>query len=143
MALLDINLPDMNGISVLEAIKARAPETICYVITGNATGEIAIAALKHGATDLFMKPVSLEQVNKRLTDDLRRRNEQRRLVESGKKHRLVAETANDAIVIVDAHGLISYWNPAAEKIFGFSKGEMLGQSLLDHIIAGQGWNLFP
>ena len=35
----------------------------------------------------------------------------------------------DAVVISDATGIISYWNPAAERIFGFTQAEALGQSL--------------
>ena len=35
----------------------------------------------------------------------------------------------DAVVISDATGTITYWNPAAERIFGFTHAEALGQSL--------------
>ena len=42
--------------------------------------------------------------------------------------RLVA-AAGDAIVAADAEGKIVLWNPAAERIFGFSRSEALGQSL--------------
>ena len=35
----------------------------------------------------------------------------------------------DAVVISDAAGIISYWNPAAERIFGFTQAEALGKSL--------------
>ena len=41
----------------------------------------------------------------------------------------VAETLPDAIVVGDAAGLISYLNPAAERMFGFAPGEGLGESL--------------
>lgn len=37
--------------------------------------------------------------------------------------------AGDAIIACDAKGLITLWNPAAERIFGFSEAEALGQSL--------------
>ena len=41
---------------------------------------------------------------------------------------LVAATG-DAVVVSDVEGLITLWNPAAERIFGFSQAEALGQSL--------------
>ncbi len=41
----------------------------------------------------------------------------------------LVEAAGDAIVAADAEGRIVLWNPAAERIFGFSRGEALGQSL--------------
>jgi PAS domain S-box-containing protein len=41
----------------------------------------------------------------------------------------LVEAAGDAIVAADAEGRIVFWNPAAERIFGFSRTEALGQSL--------------
>ena len=41
----------------------------------------------------------------------------------------LVEALGDAIVIADAGGAIILWNPAAERIFGFTEGEALGQSL--------------
>ncbi|AMO95153.1 sensory box protein [Collimonas fungivorans] len=41
----------------------------------------------------------------------------------------LVEAVGDAIVISDAKGAITLWNPAAERMFGFSQGEALGQSL--------------
>ncbi|MCX7176108.1 MAG: PAS domain S-box protein [Proteobacteria bacterium] len=43
-------------------------------------------------------------------------------------HQLVA-AVGDAIVVCDASGAITLWNPAAEYIFGFTENEALGQSL--------------
>ena len=41
----------------------------------------------------------------------------------------VLSTRSDAIVAADRDGLIVYWNPGAERVFGFTKEEALGQSL--------------
>ena len=41
----------------------------------------------------------------------------------------LVEAVGDAIVVCDAGGAITVWNPAAERMFGFSAGEALGQSL--------------
>ncbi len=41
----------------------------------------------------------------------------------------LVRTASDAIVACDAAGLVTLWNPAAERIFGFTESEALGQSL--------------
>ena len=39
------------------------------------------------------------------------------------------EAVGDAIVVCDASGAITLWNPAAERMFGFTESEALGQSL--------------
>jgi PAS domain S-box-containing protein len=41
----------------------------------------------------------------------------------------LARAAGDAIVVADPEGRIRFWNPAAERIFGFTAGEALGESL--------------
>ncbi len=51
------------------------------------------------------------------------------LRESESRFRSVAEAANDAIIAADREGLILSWNPAAERMFGYSAGSVLGRPL--------------
>lgn len=41
----------------------------------------------------------------------------------------LVEAVGDAIVVCDANGAITFWNPAAERLFGFAEHEALGRSL--------------
>lgn len=41
----------------------------------------------------------------------------------------VLATRSDAIVAADREGIIRFWNPGAERIFGYSRGEAIGRSL--------------
>jgi PAS domain S-box-containing protein len=43
--------------------------------------------------------------------------------------RAVLSTRSDALIAADKKGLIQFWNPGAERIFGFSEADALGQSL--------------
>jgi DNA-binding NtrC family response regulator len=63
-ALLDINMPDMTGIEVLEALKRRDPEIDAVLMTGFPQMESAVQALRLGAYDYLTKP--LEWVSLRL-----------------------------------------------------------------------------
>lgn len=47
--------------------------------------------------------------------------------------RSITDSANDAILMIDHHGNVTYWNPAAEKIFGYKKEEILGKNLHNNI----------
>jgi signal transduction histidine kinase len=58
----DLNMPEMNGIDVLKYIKKKKPYIEVIVITGYATLENAIEAMKVGAYDYFAKPIDLEHV---------------------------------------------------------------------------------
>ena len=54
---------------------------------------------------------------------------EKKLKENVKKFRLITTSAADAIIMMDPDGMITYWNPAAEKIFGYKKQEVLGTDL--------------
>ncbi len=51
------------------------------------------------------------------------------LQESEEKFRSISEAAQDALIIIDDDGLISYWNAAANRIFGYAEDEVLGQHM--------------
>jgi PAS domain S-box-containing protein len=59
------------------------------------------------------------------------------LIESEKRIRLIIESSLDAIVIMDSYGIINDWNHPAEKMFGWSKNEAVGQRLEQLIIPPQ------
>jgi PAS domain S-box-containing protein len=56
------------------------------------------------------------------------------LRKSEEKFRVLAETAMDSILMIDGEGKISYWNPSAEKIFGYSREEVMGVDLYKVIL---------
>ena len=58
----DLNMPEMNGFEVLKYIKKKKPYIEVIVITGYATLENAIEAMKVGAYDYFAKPIDIEHV---------------------------------------------------------------------------------
>ena len=53
---------------------------------------------------------------------------------SEEKNRLIMNSALDAIISIDIKGNVIFWNPQAEKIFGWAPGEIMGQKLSDYII---------
>lgn len=60
--ILDVKLPDMDGISIIENLKKTSRESEIIVISGHATIEMAVEAIKKGAYDFIKKPLSLEKV---------------------------------------------------------------------------------
>ncbi|MDP8952470.1 MAG: PAS domain S-box protein, partial [Actinomycetota bacterium] len=60
---------------------------------------------------------------------LQSRRDQEALKESEERYRVVAETASDAIVVIDEDSRILFVNGAAEKVFGYKSEEMLGERL--------------
>jgi FixJ family two-component response regulator len=63
VVLTDLNMPGgPNGFQLIEAVKAHDPLTLCVVITGFASMETAIQAVKYGAYDFVQKPFKLAEI---------------------------------------------------------------------------------
>ena len=56
------------------------------------------------------------------------------LRESEEKFRVIGESAQDAVIMMDGNGDVSYWNPAARKIFGYTEEEAAGRFLHGMIV---------
>lgn len=63
IAILDIKLPEMNGLSVLKEIKKQYPEIEVIMISGHGDMNSVIDAMRLGASDFFQKPFRLIEVN--------------------------------------------------------------------------------
>ena len=61
--LLDLNLPDIDGLSVLEAIKDHDAQTVVIIITAFGNIESAVKAMKLGAFDYLTKPFDIDDIN--------------------------------------------------------------------------------
>lgn len=87
VVLLDLRLPGTGGIEILREIKRRRPETVVIVITGFATVQSAVQAMKHGAYDYVTKPFNMEELRlllDRVVNHLKLTSENRMLREQVK-----------------------------------------------------------
>jgi DNA-binding response OmpR family regulator len=86
LILLDLGLPDIDGVVLCRRLRAAVPEAIIVVLTAR-TGEFdVVAALDAGADDYLMKPFRLTELMARLRAHLRRRPDpgERTLIEVGR-----------------------------------------------------------
>ncbi|SMC18852.1 DNA-binding transcriptional response regulator, NtrC family, contains REC, AAA-type ATPase, and a Fis-type DNA-binding domains [Desulfacinum hydrothermale DSM 13146] len=66
IVLLDLRIPDGDGIEVLRQIKKIAPQTVVIIMTGFASIESSVSAMKEGAYDYVVKPLDVEQLTRML-----------------------------------------------------------------------------
>jgi two-component system copper resistance phosphate regulon response regulator CusR len=73
LVLLDLNLPRMDGISLLDRVRATQPRSSTMVLTARTSTEDRVRALDHGADDCLIKPFSFQELQARMRSMLRRR----------------------------------------------------------------------
>ena len=66
--ILDFQLPEMDGLAVLKKIKARHPEAQIILLTGHASLERGVEAMKFGASDFLEKPADIEALSKKIKE---------------------------------------------------------------------------
>jgi signal transduction histidine kinase len=81
VVLLDVRMPGMDGLSVLERIRQEHPDTEVILITGNVSTQEGVAGIKAGAFDYLTKPIEIEHLIGKIRqafDKLGRSQEQER-----------------------------------------------------------------
>ena len=87
LVITDVNLPDGDGLELLETIIQEHPQTVAIVITGYGTIESAVKAIKQGAYDYLTKPIADDEL--RLT--VERAIKQQSLISENESLRLQLE----------------------------------------------------
>jgi two-component system response regulator AtoC len=89
LVLLDIRLPDTNGLLVLKTIKERDPQLVVIMMTAYGVLEDAVTALRHGAYDFVAKPLNFDELSVTIANALeavKLRQEVHRFRERDRKH---------------------------------------------------------
>jgi signal transduction histidine kinase len=116
VALVDLHLPDMDGIELIGRLREIAALTEVVILTGNASVDSAVRALREHSHDYLVKPVKPEQLIgsiERAGERSQRRCAEAAMRESQDRLRLIFEHASDALFIADDAGRIMDANPAA------------------------------
>lgn len=144
IAIIDLKMPDIDGIDVLKEIRKHRPNTICYIATAYASYETAIEATKIGAASYIPKPFTPDELlnnlktgyEKRLllleAENLRREREERLLEIAFEKTRLntIVNSIIDGVVVINKNGELVLFNPAAMKYFDLNN-IIIGEYILN------------
>lgn len=135
-AILDMQLPDLDGLSVLKVLTELDPNLPIIVITAHGTMENRSGSLTRGAFAYLTKPYDSGEVKAILRRvfsvkglEVRAEHIEQALRASEARFRTLVESATDAIVLADHRGHIISWNQAAERLFGYSRQDALGRPL--------------
>ncbi len=143
LVLLDLMMPGVSGMEVLEQSLAILPDLLVIVITGYATVESAVEAMKKGAYDFIAKPFTPDQLRiivrraferrtlQKEAEFLRREREQSLRDVSTEKSRTktIITSMGDGILVCDQDGSIVLTNPAANRMLQLSENNLLGKNI--------------
>ena len=142
LMLLDITLPGMNIVQVLNYVKDISPDTSVIVLTGYASDDDVAECLNNGAYDFFKKPFEKEEIMRRIKNALSQKgleNELRmsrdKLSALEKRYEYMVQNSPDFIYTLDNQGNFTYINDSSKHILGYEKNQLLRKHYSDII-----WN---
>ena len=129
---LDLSLPDSQGLDTLMSVRAVAPSSATVVLTGFDDTMLGIEAVNNGAQDCLVKgQVDGELLSRAIFHSVERARSAQALQESEGKFRSVIEQSDDGIVLIDEDGIIVEWNQAQERILGVARADAMGRPIWD------------
>lgn len=141
--LLDLMMPGVSGMEVLDQVRLIDPNLLVIVITGYATVESAVEAMKKGAYDFIPKPFTPDQLRivvrralekralQKEAEFLRKERERslRDIATEKSKIRTIINCMGDGVLVCDRDGCIVLSNPAASRMLKISETSLLGNFL--------------
>lgn len=142
LILSDISLRSaQTGFDLLKYVKGHYPSILVIMITAYSRREFAIDAIRGGAFDYIEKPVnieylwfSLKKASEYKRNEFKSEQNIREIKQYNQKLRLHYNNTPLAVIEMDNKFRILAWNPAAEKIFGYSYNEVRGKDF-DFLVA--------
>ena len=151
VAVIDLKMPDIDGLEVLKQIKLTRPNTVCFIATAFASYDTAIQSTRLGAFGYIPKPFTPEELiyqvelgvkQRKLiieSERLKKESEENLLEIAYEKSRLnaIIKSISDGVLVINRVGEVVYFNYAALKFLNISElkiGDMAIQRLPEKII---------
>ncbi len=127
LVLVDLMMPVMDGMEFLDQARRRYPDLTSVVITGFATLEKAVEAMKQGADDFLAKPFKPQDLRLVVERALRRSETLQNIsIEKSRTRALVAAMRN-GVLVVDAADGTALVNPGLAKLLGSTPDRLQGK----------------
>lgn len=127
IALIDMKMPDIDGIEVMTQLRKAKPNLICFIVTAFASYDTAILSIKKGADGYIPKPFTPDELLNNLivgcekrkllleAELLRKEREEKLLEVAFERTRLntIINSLADGVVVINREKVIVLFNPAA------------------------------
>jgi diguanylate cyclase (GGDEF)-like protein/PAS domain S-box-containing protein len=130
--LLDLGLPDAQGLAAVRRAHAIAPRIPLVVLTGLDDESLAAQALQQGAQDYLIKgQVDARALLRALRYAVERKRMQEELFEEKERALVTLNSIGDAVICTDISGNITFLNLVAVRMTGWSLGEAAGKPMAE------------
>ena len=134
LMLLDLMMPEMDGYQLLDHVKAGYPDVTVIMMTGHASIESAVEALKRGAHDYLGKPFEHDELVKRVQNalDQKRLRAERDIFRkkfeiSEERYRYLVQHSPDLIFTLGAKSEFLFVNNTVESLLGYESASLQGK----------------
>ena len=142
--LLDLGLPDAQGLEAVRRAHAAAPHVPLVVLSGLDDESMAIQAMQEGAQDYLIKgQIETRELLRALRYAIERKNIEETLFTEKERAQATLRCIGDAVVSTDISGNITFLNPVAEKMAGWSLQEAAGRPMAEVFLIVDATNREP
>ncbi|MBE9109779.1 response regulator [Nodosilinea sp. LEGE 07298] len=128
VVLLDLFLPDSQGFATFTQLQQQERNVPIVVTTGLNDETLALNAVQAGAQDYLVKGHITGEL---LVRSIRYAIERKRAEQKIREQAALLDIATDAILVRDVQNKILFWNKGAERLYGWTSAEALGQQTTD------------
>ncbi|HLY28908.1 MAG TPA: PAS domain S-box protein [Aggregatilineales bacterium] len=139
LILADFSMPQFNANRALELLKERGLDIPFIVVSGSIGEEVAVAAMKAGASDYVLKD-RLVRLGEAIKQVIRQRKllEEKQQVEN--RFRTFVECLGEGLIITDLENRIEYVNPRMEELCGVRSEDIVGQPFFEVLLPAEDWS---
>jgi PAS domain S-box-containing protein len=132
--LLDLNLPDSQGIETFNTMNKHAPELPIIILTGLIDEELAINIVSEGAQDYLVKgQIDKQLLSRSIKYSIERKRIEIDLRKSEEKYRLMVEKIESGLFLINSKNEISYVNRQMADMLGYNMDELINEDVFNFI----------
>lgn len=130
VALVDVKLPDASGVDLIRPLREASPNGEVVLITGFASMEAAIAALRAGAFAMILKSFRPDELVTTVRQAMTKARMQRERDDLERRYRAVVDLTDVIVIALDAQDAVVLFNKKAGELAGVSPEAAVGRNFM-------------
>jgi two-component system sensor histidine kinase UhpB len=132
--LLDLNLPDSNGVETFKTMNSHLPDLPIIILTGLTDEDLAVNIVSEGAQDYLVKgQINKQLLSKSIKYSIERKNIEIELKKSEEKYKEMVEKIQTGLFVINSNNKITYINNQMAGMLGYTIDDMINQDVFRFI----------